>query len=124
MAIREKHNQSKSELCFPGYKTIPAGNGRELQQRWLNELKSQFGVRLCLLVKIEATPVKSHSHDCLNMRWTRMTTIDMARQMGKENEATTLHERLQETKERCMQEKWSSSGKSTPIGSPAPDCQS
>lgn len=53
-----------------------------------------------------------------------MTTIDMARQMGKENEATTLHERLQETKERRMQEKWSSSGKSTPIGSTAPDCQS
>lgn len=52
-----------------------------------------------------------------------MTTIDMAKQMGKENEAATLHEELQETKERWMQEKLSSSGKSTPIGSPAADDQ-
>ena len=56
---------------------------REHFGRVQKDCKSQeikeFAVRLCHLVMSEATPTKSHQHDCLNMSGTR--TIEMGRPM-------------------------------------------
>ena len=51
----------------------------------------EFAVRLCLLVISEATLIKSHQHDNLNMSCIR-TTIDMPKW-------TNLLKELQETKD-------------------------
>lgn len=52
-----------------------------LREHWgqvQRDCKSQeikeFAVRLCHLVVSEATPTRSHQHDCLNLSWT--TSID------------------------------------------------
>lgn len=40
-------------------------------------------MRLCFLVVLEVTFVKSHQHDCLNMIWTKTTTMVIRSGWGK-----------------------------------------
>lgn len=50
-------------------------------------------VRLHLLVKSEATPIKPHQHDYLNMSRTR-TITNMLKWIGKAYQASALHKEL------------------------------
>lgn len=72
----ENHNQSKGRVMVSGsnryiYKTTP-------QQRHRDHCRGRTGKIVkcrgsgsllcdCLLVMLEATPMKSYQHDCLNM---------------------------------------------------------
>lgn len=65
---------------------IPQDQGI-LLKRSQKDFKSQriweFAVRLCLLLIVEAIPIKSHKHDCPNLSWTRITPMDMTNWMGE-----------------------------------------
>lgn len=70
------------EHCSNGYihKTFLHLRLREHWGQVQRDCKSQeikeFAVRLCHLIVSEATPTRSHQHDCLNLSWTRATSID------------------------------------------------
>jgi len=82
-----QHNQLKCRLVEPSpnwyidYATSAPKAEGPLWKRWQRACKRQknmeFAVRPCFLGISEVTPIKSHQQNCLNMIWTRITTIDM-----------------------------------------------
>ena len=84
------------------YKTIPTPKAQEIVHKRWKDCKSQkareFAVRLYLLVISEATPIKSHQHDCLNMSWTRMAAMHMPNWTEKSPRGLKLTQKTQVTK--------------------------
>jgi hypothetical protein len=67
------------------YKTPPGLKSQETL--CMRDCKSQrnreFSVRLYLLVMSEATTIKSHHHDCIDMNRTKMTLTGMPKGLGE-----------------------------------------
>jgi hypothetical protein len=54
----------QKKLLYPGLR-------KQRGQNVLRDRGTEFSVRLCLLGKSEATPIKSHMHDCLSSKMNR-----------------------------------------------------
>lgn len=52
-------------------------------ERWLRSGIKEFALRFYLLEMSEATPIKSHPHDCPNMNLTGRTVINMPTWTGR-----------------------------------------
>lgn len=60
----------------------------------------EFALRLYLLEMSEATPIKSHSHDCPNTSLTRMTAINMPKWTGRLQPYTKNYRQLRNAESR------------------------
>jgi len=90
-------------------------------ERWLGSGIKEFALRFYLLEMSEATPIKSHPHDCPNMNLTGRTVINMPTWTGRLQPYT---KRLQATEECQEQEKEPSPGRrSTPVDYTRPNGQ-
>lgn len=76
----------------------------------------EFGVRLCLLVMSEATLIDYYQHGGLNISWTRVTLVDMARKEEESQQSLNPTQRTTGTKEFWQLNKLSSPQKNIPIG--------
>jgi hypothetical protein len=85
-------------------KPLPKAQGTP-RKRGQRDSKSQmiwdFTVRLCLLVTSQATPTKSHQHDCPDVS-RRKTPMNMANWMRKAHKVSGLHREPQATEGRKL----------------------
>ena len=74
-----------------GWEEKPAPESCRCHSKWWDH--GEFGVILCPLVMSEATPIKSHQHDCPNVSWTRMRPMDWQTEWEKTPQDPHLSQR-------------------------------
>lgn len=63
-----------------------------------HQMIREFAAQSCLLGMSESTPMKYHKHDCLHMRWTKTTSINMLKRTRESPWGFNLHKELKATK--------------------------
>lgn len=97
-ALQVEESNSLQYHAIPHWYIYSITPAAKAQVYWKSQRNRPLSVSLHLLEMLNVTPIKSQQHDCINMKWTRATTIDMLKLTGEAHEASAL-KRVQAAKE-------------------------